>query len=311
MKKATRVRVNMNFDLKKLLDEKILLFDGGMGTMLIGAGLRENEIPESWIYSRREELFDIHIKYIEAGADVIQTNTFGASGIKLSSSRAGAMLDPEETNRRGAAIARGALERFKDRDLLVAGDIGPTGRFFPPVGNLREDDARNSFMQQARALDQGGADFFLIETMSDLREAVEALRGAKEASEKPVVVELTFDKKPKGYFTLMGNTLREAAETLEREGADMIGANCTLSSNSMIGLARELRAQTDMPLLFQPNAGQPVLTDGKTHYTQSPEDFAEDIGKIAREGADAVGGCCGTTPEFIRMIREKLEELEK
>ena len=103
----------------------------------------------------------------------------------------------------------------------------------------------------------------------------------------------------------------EAAETLAREGADMIGANCTLSSNSMIGLARELRAQTDMPLLFQPNAGQPVLTDGKAHYTQSPEDFAEDIGKIAREGADAVGGCCGTTPEFIRMIREKLEELEK
>ncbi len=301
----------MNFDLKKLLDEKILLFDGGMGTMIIEAGLQENEIPESWIYSRREELFNIHVKYIEAGADVIQTNTFGASSIKLSSSRAGAMLDPEETNRKAAVIARGALERFKGRDLLVAGDIGPTGRFFPPVGSLSEDEARDTFRRQARALDQGGADIFLIETMSDLREAVEALRGVKEVSEKPVVVELTFDKKPKGYFTLMGNTPREAAEILEREGADMIGANCTLSSNPMIGLARELRAQTDMPLLFQPNAGQPVLTEGKTHYTQSPDDFAEDIERIAREGADAVGGCCGTTPEFIRKIREKLEELGK
>ncbi|MCD6380133.1 homocysteine S-methyltransferase family protein [bacterium] len=301
----------MRFDLKELLCKKILLFDGAMGTMLIDAGLGENEIPESWVFSRGKDLLDIHVKYIEAGADIIQTNTFGANGIKLSLSRYGAMLDPEETNRKAAAIAREAPERFKDRRVLVAGDIGPTGQFFSPVGSLREDEARDAFRQQARALDQGGVDLFLIETMSDLREAVEALRGVKEVSDKPVVVELTFDKKPRGHFTLMGNTPREAAEILGREGADMIGANCTLGSSPMIGLARELRAQTDIPLLFQPNAGQPVLTEGKTHYTQSPEDFAGDIEKIVREGADAVGGCCGTTPEFIRVVRGKLEDLGK
>ncbi|MDZ7860492.1 MAG: homocysteine S-methyltransferase family protein [Candidatus Krumholzibacteriota bacterium] len=297
----------MSFDLKKMLDEKVLIFDGAMGTMLMAAGMAGDEIPESWVFSREEDLIRIHSEYIDAGADVIQTDTFGASEIKLSSSRQGAGLDPEETNRRAAVLARKARRRSGDKRVLVAGDIGPAGGFFPPVGKMKEDEVRGNFARQARALDQGGVDLFLIETMTDLREAVEALRGVKEVSDKPVVVELTFSRKPKGHFTLMGNTPREAAEVLAEEGADMIGANCTLSSSKMIELAREMRSQTKTPLLFQPNAGQPVLEGKKTLYRQLPESFAKDIEKIVSAGADAVGGCCGTTPEFIRLIRRKLE----
>ncbi|HMA76142.1 MAG TPA: homocysteine S-methyltransferase family protein [Candidatus Krumholzibacteriaceae bacterium] len=296
----------MSLDLKKMLGEKVLVFDGAMGTMLMAAGMDSDEIPESRVFSREEDLIRIHSDYIDAGADVIQTDTFGASEIKLSSSRRGAGLDPDETNRRAALLAREARRRSGNKCVLVAGDIGPTGEFFPPVGKMKEDEARGSFARQARALDQGGVDLFLIETMTDLREAVEALRGVKEISDKPVVVELTFSRKPKGHFTLMGNTPREAVEILAEEGADMIGANCTLSSSMMIELAREMRSQTKMPLLFQPNAGQPVLKGRKTLYEQSPESFAADMEKIVSAGADAVGGCCGTTPEFIRLIRRKL-----
>ncbi len=287
------------------LKERVLLFDGGMGSMMISAGLERTEIPESWIERHPEKIGSIHRDYIRAGADVIQTATFGASSIKLSATAGGAALDPGRINRMAAEMLREEIERG-GASCFAAGDMGPTGEFFPPVGGLDEKRALESFRIQARALAGGGVDLLLIETMSDLREAVTALRAAREVTDLPVAVELTFQKKPGGYFTIMGNTPREALEALKREGADMAGANCTLDSAGMKGLAGVMLRLDGPPLLFQPNAGQPVMREGRAVYLQKPEEFASDMAEIAELGAGAVGGCCGTGPDFISALRDRL-----
>ena len=297
----------MKEDFRKIIKRKKILFDGGMGSMLIAAGLGDREIPEQWNFLHPEKVIDIHMAYLVAGADVIQTNTFGATSIKLSASESGKGLDPAEVNEKAAGLAFEALEKANTPDRYVAGDIGPTGEFFAPVGKLTEKKAREAFREQAGALERGKVDIFLIETMYDLREAVEAVRAVREVSDKPVVVEMTFDSKPKGYFTLMGDTPEKAAETLRAEGADMLGANCTVSSDRIIALAPRFRALTELPLLFQPNAGRPAFINGKAVYRQSPEEFALDIEKLLKAGIDAVGGCCGTTPDFTRELRRLID----
>jgi 5-methyltetrahydrofolate--homocysteine methyltransferase len=143
--------------------------------------------------------------------------------------------------------------------------------------------------------------------MYDIREAVEAIRAVREVSGKPIVCELTMERKKKGYFTIVGDSPGRAVEVLLEEGASMIGANCSITSGEMIELAKEMRGLTGVPLLFQPNAGLPEMRDGKAVYRQSPEDFADDMIRIVEAGANAVGGCCGTTPDFIRAVRERLD----
>jgi len=274
--------------------------------MLIAAGLTQREIPEGWLFAKPEKIAEVHGAYLEAGAEVITTATFGASRIKLHSSDAGKKLDPVRVNERGVEIARRASDHSGKHDRFVAGDMGPTGQFFPPVGTLKAEDARAAFRDQAKALEHAGVDIFIIETMYDLREAVEALRAVREVSSRPAVVTLTFDRKPRGYFTMMGDTTESAAAALLKEGASAIGANCTLQSGEMIELADEFRLVTDAPLVFQPNAGQPVMEHGIPVYKQRPQEFAHDVVKIVAAGANAVGGCCGTTPDFIREIHNAL-----
>lgn len=293
-------------DFLETIKRRVVLFDGGMGSMLIAAGLTQREIPEAWLLSKSEKIGEVHAAYLEAGAEVVTTATFGASRLKLQASEAGKSLDVARVNEKGVEIARKALERSGKSERFVAGDIGPTGLFFPPVGALKADEARATFREQAKALAGAGVDLFIIETMYDLREAVEALRAVKEVSNLPAVVTLTFDRKPRGFFTMMGDTTDTAVETLLKEGASVIGANCTLQSGDMIDLAEEFRFLTDAPLAFQPNAGRPVMEHGVAVYKQRPREFAEDAVKIVAAGANAVGGCCGTTPEFIREVHATL-----
>lgn len=289
------------------LGERILLFDGGMGSMLIAAGLAEGEAPDAWNLTRPDILMNIHKAYLDAGADVIQTNTFGATPIKLAASGRGTAPDAAKVNEAGATLARTAIQEFGFSGRWLAGDIGPTGEFFPPMGRLTEDRALESFRVQAEALENGGVDLFLIETMYDIREAVEAIRAVREVSDKPIVCELTMELKKRGYFTIVGDSPAKAADELPAAGANVIGANCSISSADMIGLAAEMRALTGTPLLFQPNAGRPEMISGKAVYRQSPEEFAADVMRMVEAGADAVGGCCGTTPEFIRALRARLD----
>jgi 5-methyltetrahydrofolate--homocysteine methyltransferase len=285
---------------------RVVIFDGGMGSMLIAAGLTQREVPESWVLSKPEKIAEVHAGYLRAGAEVATTNTFGANRIKLHASEAGMRLDVARVNEKGVEIARKAIERSGKPDAFIAADVGPTGLFFPPVGQLKAEDARKTYREQAQILERAAVDLFIIETMYDLREAVEALRGIREVSSRPVVVELTFDKKPRGYFTMMGDSPEATVDVLLKEGASVIGSNCTLQGGEMLGLAEEFRLLTEEPLIFQPNAGRPVMEHGIPVYKDRPRDFAEDIVKIVSAGANAVGGCCGTTPDFIREVHNLL-----
>lgn len=293
-------------DIREAVKRKVVLFDGGMGSMLIAEGLGRKDVPEAWNVTNPDKLVEIHTAFLEAGAEVIQTNTFGASRLKLRSSESGKALDVTEVNEKAVEYVRKAIDSFRATDRFCAGDIGPTGLFFPPVGQLTAEEAREAFKEQALVLERAGVDFFLIETMYDLREAVEAMRAVKECSDRPVVVEMTFEKKPKGYFTLVGDTPQKAVEVLLDAGADIIGSNCTVSSGDMIDLVPEFRTLTDAPLLFQPNAGNPVMEHGIAVYKQRPQEFADDIEEMVRAGANAVGGCCGTSPGFIRAAHDRL-----
>jgi methionine synthase I (cobalamin-dependent) len=296
----------MTKDFLSTIKRRVVLFDGGMGSMLIASGLTQREVPESWVISKPEKIAEVHAGYLAAGAEVMTTATFGANRIKLQSAEAGRKLDPAKVNEKGVELARKAIEHSGKNDRFIAGDMGPTGLFFPPVGQLRAEDARAAFKEQAQVLDRAGVDIFIIETMYDLREAAEALRAVREVSTRPVVVELTFDRKPKGFFTMMGDTPERMADLLLKEGANVIGSNCTLQSGDMLELALEFRLTTDALLIFQPNAGRPVMEHGLPVYKQRPREFAQDIVKIVAAGANAVGGCCGTTPEFIREMHTVL-----
>lgn len=306
----------LKMNILDALRRRLVLFDGGMGTMLISYGLEPGKAPESWLLYRPEEIAAVHRAYLEAGAEVITTATFGANRLRLASSSSEARTSGRrigsraskapQLNKAAVWIAREAMsvERYTDR--FLAGDIGPTGRFFPPIGALTQGEARAAFREQAEALEGVGVDLFLIETMVDLREAMEALHAVREVSNRPVIVCLTFERKPRGFFTLFGDTPQKAVDSLLSAGADGLGANCTLGSGEMIELARLFRPLTEAPLLFQPNAGQPVIGEGAPTYRQQPAEFASDLEALAQAGANAVGGCCGTTPEFIRQAHDRL-----
>jgi 5-methyltetrahydrofolate--homocysteine methyltransferase len=288
---------------KSILDlakNRAVLFDGGMGSTIVSLGLPEGKCPESWNLTHSETIAEIHRRNLEAGADAIETNTFGANRLRLASF--GYKSQVEEINVRAVQIAK----KVCPEDKFVAGDIGPCGVFLKPVGKFSVDELEESFSEQAKALASAQVDLFSIETMYDLREAVAAIRAVKAVSDLPVFASMTFDKKPKGYLTMMGNTVSECAAELEKAGADVIGANCTLGSDGMIELTEELRKATDLPIIIQPNAGKPKLNQGKPFYPQDSESFAGDMKLIAEAGANFVGGCCGTTHEFIREIRRRL-----
>ncbi|MHC4473400.1 MAG: homocysteine S-methyltransferase family protein [Planctomycetota bacterium] len=293
-------------DLREALAERVVLLDGGLGTQLIAEGLRPGEAPEALTLLSSDLLVGIHRRYLEAGAEVIQTNTFGANRLKLPGE-----LEVAEVNERAVAAARLAIEESGLPGRLVAGELGPSGRFFPPVGDLDAEEARDAFREQATVLDRAGVDAFIVETMVDLREAVEAARAVREVSGKPLLVSLTFDAKPRGYFTLMGDAPAAAAEALLFEGADAVGANCTLTPGAMLGLAREMRQATDAPLVFQPNAGKAgAAAEGATapnEYDTVLVSYADGIMRIVGAGANAVGGCCGTDPGHIRAVKDRLD----
>ena len=282
----------------ELSRQRVVLFDGAMGTMLFSYGLPFGTPPELWNLSHPEIILKIHQGYIQAGADVIQTNTFGASSLKLKKS--GNEKKIEKLNEAGVKIARKVCPDGK----YVAGNIGPTGEFLEPIGKTKFKELKKAFSDQAHALDSAGVDLFSIETMFDLREALAAVEGVRQVSSLPLFVCLTFEKKAKGYFTLMGDEVSSALKKLEQAGADVVGANCTLGSKDMVKLASVMKKSTKLPIIVQPNAGMPELVKGKTVYLQKPSSFASDVLKMVKSGANFVGGCCGTTPEFILATKK-------
>jgi len=288
----------------ELLREKaVLISDGAWGTQLTKLGLQAGAAPELWNADNQRAVESIPRSYVEAGSDIVLTNTFGGSRWKLEKNGLGERT--EELNRLGVEIAR----RASDGKALVFASVGPTGEFMAPLGLKTRKDFVRCFSEQIRALADAGADGIVIETMSDLGEARAALEAARDVSGLPVVVSMTFDTGVRGFATMMGVRPAQAAEELDKAGADIIGSNCGSGIESLVEIARIMRPVTNKPLWIKPNAGKPELVEGKTTFRETPEEMASEVPALIEAGANIIGGCCGTTPEHITRIAAAKETM--
>ena len=290
--------------LDKVRDVRVLVSDGAWGTFLHQKGLKADECPELWNLSRPEDVLAIASSYVEAGADMILTNSFGASPLKLEGY--GLEAQTYELNRSAAEISK----RAAGRNALVMGSMGPTGKMVL-MGEVAPQVVYKGYMEQARGLADGGADGIVIETMSDPEEARLAIEAVKEMTKLDIACTFTFSRNQDGvYRTMMGTDLGTYLEMAKSAGADIIGANCGNGTAGMIEIVRELRIlDPDIPVLVHANAGLPVYEDGKTVFPESAEEMASQIRELVAAGASIVGGCCGTTPEHIRQIVQVIKFL--
>jgi methionine synthase I (cobalamin-dependent) len=284
----------MHATLEKLISTGPVVTDGAWGTQLQMRGLPTGACPDAWNLSNAELVEQVARAYAEAGSQIILTNTFGANRFILA--RHGLAEQVAEVNRAGVTISkRGAAGR-----ALVFASMGPSGVMLM-MGQVSEDALLAAFVDQAKAMAEAGADGIVVETMSDLAEAKLAVKAARTTG-LPVVACMTFDSGANKDRTMMGVTPEQAAEQLTAEGADVIGSNCGHGVASMVEIARHLRAATDRPIWIKANAGLPELVDGKTVYRQTPDEFAAFVPQLLEAGAAFLGGCCGTSPDFIRAV---------
>lgn len=288
--------------LERIAAGEVLIGDGALGTMLFARGLVPGSCPELANVEHPEWLGEIATAYRDAGADVLSTNTFGGSPIKLMDY--GLDGRTEELNRRAVEIVREAAgER-----ALVAASVGPTGKLLEPVGDVTAEQVRETYERQVAGILEGGPDLVIVETMMDPAEAVLAVRAVKHLSPTtPVVATMTFDATPRGFFTMMGTTVPQAAAALRDAGADVVGSNCGNGIEVMVEIARTFREATDLPLIIQSNAGLPEPRAGELSYPESPEFMAGHASGLLDLGVAIVGGCCGTTPEHIRTFRAMVD----
>ena len=292
--------------LERLASGEVLVADGAMGTLLFARGLRPGDCPEKVNLERSELLVEIARAYLDAGAEIVQTNTFGGSPLKL----AQYALDnrTEEINVEAVRAVRQAV----GGKAYVSASCGPSGRLLEPYGDTRPEEMAQSFYRQLHAILSEGVDLICIETMTDLAEAVIAVKAAKLVSPAtPVAATMTFDSTPRGFYTVMGVSIAQAAAGLADAGADMIGSNCGHGIENMVAIAAEFRRCSDLPLIIQSNAGLPRLVDGRPVYGETPEFMAAKCRELLEIGVQIVGGCCGTTPEHIRAIRQVVDEFRK
>jgi len=288
--------------IKKLLESgKPILLDGAMGTMLFAAGLEAGKSPEEWNVLHPEKVQKIHRAYIEAGSQVILTNTFGGSAVRLESH--GLAERVHELNEAAAKNARAEADTA-DHIVVVAGSIGPTGQILEPLGTLTKEAARQSFAAQAGGLAAGGVDMFWIETMSDLEEVKAAIAGVRSISNLPIAATMSFDTH--GH-TMMGINPEQASKILHLEEIQFLGANCGTGSDELIEAIKAFKSTNpELPLIAKANAGIPVVEGTEVVYSGSPELMAEYAVKVWNEGARLIGGCCGSTPDHIQAMAEAL-----
>lgn len=285
--------------LGERLQSGTLLLDGGLGSLLMSRGLPAGCPPERWVLENPDAVLQAHAAYALAGSDAIHACTFGANRLRLEPFGLAPHL--EVLNREAVRLARAAGAPF------VLGDLGPTGEYLPPVGKGDPVRWKMAFVEQARILADAGVDGFHLETFSDLREARLALEAlAQVGAGLPILASMTFDKKKRGFFTVMGDPLLPSLQALSEAGAQGVGANCTLMSQDYGALAEQALG-LGLPLVLQPNAGQPRVTPEGIHYDQDPAAFAADVLALAARGVRAIGGCCGTDPAFISLLRRGLD----
>jgi 5-methyltetrahydrofolate--homocysteine methyltransferase len=291
--------------MSRLKAGEILVADGAIGTMLMNYGLKPGEPPESFNLVRPEVLEEIAGLYLDAGADIIQTNTFGGSPLRLSVYSL--EKKTEEINRRAILAVK---KTVKNRAYIVA-SCGPSGKLLKPYGDIEPEEMFNSFVRQIEALISIGIDAICIETMMDLGEATLAVKAVKRASPStPVLATMTFDSTPRGFYTVMGVNVEEAAYQLEQAGADIIGSNCGNGIENMIKIGKEFKKYSTLPIIIRPNAGLPEIQGDKTIYPETPEFMAEKAKELVLAGISIIGGCCGTTPRHIKAVREMVDSLK-
>jgi len=286
-----------------LQEGRLLMSDGAMGTMLQQAGLTDGGAPELWNVKKPEAVRAIYQGYLDAGSNIISTNTFGGTSARLKLHNLQNRV--AELNEAGVRLA---VEVAHPVGALVAASIGPTGELIVPLGSLTIEEAAAIFAEQAVALAAGGADFILIETMSDMREVEAAVKGSQQATDLPVVVTLTFDT---NFHTMMGVSPKEAVETLSRWGVFLIGANCGNGPGEIEAVMTEMAQHRPdgIFLMAQSNAGMPQYNAGHIHYDGTPEVMAEYAKKMRNLGVNVIGGCCGTTPAHLRAMRQALDDV--
>jgi len=270
---------------------RVLISDGAWGTFLQKKGMQAGECPELWAVERPADVKEIAESYFAAGADMVESDTFGGTSFKL---------EHFELTDRVAEINEEA-----DGDKWVIASVGPTGKMLV-MGDVTEEELYDSFKEQVVALEKGGADAICVETMSALDEAGLAVKAAKENTDCEVIVTFTFEQTVNGdYRTMMGVSPEQAAEEMIEAGADIIGTNCGNGIERMIDIVKAMRAEApDIPILVHANAGLPKNIDGVDTFPESPEDMAAQVGGLVDAGANIIGGCCGTTPAHIQAMKE-------
>ena len=287
-------------NLSELLasDKKVIFLDGAMGTQLGAAGLDmggQNNVTNP------EAVQAVHERYADSGVDLLITNTLTMNRVNVESHKVG--VDVREVNLAGVRLAKAAAHDHH----LVLGDMSSTGKMLKPYGQLAEDDAYETFREHAAILAEGGVDGFIIETMIDLREALCAVRAAKEAAPLPIIATIAFNTAGNGGRTVMGNTASDCVQALEEAGASAVGANCgSLDPSEMAEVVAMMRDATTLPLVAQPNAGKARLVEKQLIFDMTPEDFAAGVLECWRAGARLLGGCCGTSPAHIKAMVELL-----
>lgn len=289
----------MNSFIQQLVSQGPVLTDGAWGTEFQARGLEAGECPDGWNLTHPDRVEEVARSYVDAGSQVILTNTFRANRLALE--RHGLAQHVREINRQGVEISR----RAAAGRARVFASLGPSGKLLM-MGEISEEELLSAFVEQAQALAEAGADALIFETLSDLAEAKVGLRAARVTG-LPVIVSLAFDSGKNLDRTMMGTTPEKAATELTDAGADVLGANCGQGIESYTALCERLHQSTPLPIWIKPNAGLPELVEGGTRYQTAPETFARYAPPLIAAGASFLGGCCGTNPEFIRALRRTLD----
>jgi len=281
----------------------VLVGDGAMGTMLMKEGLKSGECPEKINLEKPEALEKIAELYFNAGADIIQTNSFGGSPLKL------AQYSLDDYTEKINISAVNAVMRGIDGKAYISGSCGPCGQLIKPYGDVEPETIFENFQRQTQALINAGVDLITVETMTDINEAVLAIKASKSVSESiAVAATMTFDPTPKGFFTIMGTNTEMAVKELIDAGADIVGSNCGNGIENMILIAEEFRKFSSVPVMIQSNAGLPLLDGDNVVYPETPEFMAEQCKKLLDIGVNIIGGCCGTTPDHVSAMAKVVRE---
>lgn len=291
----------MNKIIDQLNKQSILIADGATGTNLHQRGLLKGKAPEGWVLEKPEEIIQLEKDFIQAGADIILTCTFGASSIRLAQN--GIERKTYEVVNLAVQLAKKAVDR---KEILIGGSIGPLGHLLKPLGDLDVAAAKENYLELVKAFANGGVDFLVIETQYDINEVKIAIEACQIGSSLPIVCSFSYDR---GTRTMMGVKPAQAASELEKSGISLIGINCGKSLEDNLKCLTELHQSTNLPIWFKPNAGLPEVDEaGNTIYSISPEEMGQQVKKWISAGAAIIGGCCGTSPAHLEAIAKSARQ---